>query len=175
VRGVGFRRMRGAARAHLRQWCALAGAAAVCAGLVQGVSTAGALAGPSLNWAQLSPASSPQDLADASIAYDPSAGNLVLFGTSDSTNLAGTYVFNGTTWMERTAAGPAPARPVSPRPPAGSFPRPPCRLARRPWRRARRDRPGSAGAPPPARRAASPPALSTVRPRRQIVARCPGG
>ena len=51
-------------------------------------------------WAPLTPSSSPPPLAEASLAYDPAAGQLVLFGGIDSNgdSLSSTWVWSGSNW-----------------------------------------------------------------------------
>jgi RHS repeat-associated protein len=75
-------------------------------------------------WTQLSPSTSPGNLAFASLAYDPSTGNLVLFGgatsTGDSPGFGGgssapsesskTWTFNGTNWTQLSPTTSPPAR-----------------------------------------------------------------
>ena len=63
-------------------------------------------------WTPLAPASSPPPLAEASLAYDPAAGQLVLFGGIDSSggSLSGTWVWSGSTWIQESPASSPPAR-----------------------------------------------------------------
>ena len=61
--------------------------------------TAGA-AGNQANWRGLNPASSPAARENASAAFNPTTGNIVLFGgqNADGVLLNDTYVWNGSTW-----------------------------------------------------------------------------
>jgi YD repeat-containing protein len=54
------------------------------------------------NWSELSPSASPPALAYSSMVWDPSLGELVLFGGVNSSwvDQSGTWAFNGTTWTE---------------------------------------------------------------------------
>jgi hypothetical protein len=61
-------------------------------------------------WVQLSPAGTPSPRLDASMAYDPATGQLLLFGGYGTDGyLADTWVWNGSTWSELST-------PVSPSP-----------------------------------------------------------
>ena len=55
-------------------------------------------------WTRLSPSTSPSARDDASMTYDTSAGNLVLFGGYDATGttLGDTWTFDGTTWTKES-------------------------------------------------------------------------
>ena len=72
-------------------------------------------------WTELSPAKSPHGRQNASIAYDPTLGQLVLFGGSytvsgsfDGIFLSTTWEWNGSTWTElATANSPAARRDAS--------------------------------------------------------------
>ncbi len=64
-------------------------------------------------WTELSPSTSPPDLADASMAYDPATGQLVLFGGHDDTlgvYPGETWTWDGSTWTELSPATSPPAR-----------------------------------------------------------------
>jgi hypothetical protein len=62
-------------------------------------------------WTQQFPASSPPARVYASMAYDPSTGNVVLFGGFDGAQqLADTWTWDGTTWAEQLPAGSPTAR-----------------------------------------------------------------
>ena len=55
------------------------------------------------SWTQLDPPQSPPPLSGASMAYDPAHNNIVLFGGALNGPLsARTYVFDGTTWTDRS-------------------------------------------------------------------------
>lgn len=62
-------------------------------------------------WAQLSPATSPPARDDASMAYDASASNLVLYGgySPTGTFLGDTWIFDGATWTEQSPYDSPPA------------------------------------------------------------------
>ncbi|HLN06438.1 MAG TPA: hypothetical protein VK217_09180, partial [Acidimicrobiales bacterium] len=54
-------------------------------------------------WSQLSPATSPPARSGASMAYDPTMGQLVLFGGQGSGGLLrDTWTWNGTTWTQQS-------------------------------------------------------------------------
>jgi fibronectin type III domain protein/galactose oxidase-like protein len=57
---------------------------------------------PPTTWTQLSPQTTPGNLAQASMAYDPATSQLILFGGQTSTNnfVNGTWSWNGTTWAQ---------------------------------------------------------------------------
>ena len=57
-------------------------------------------------WAKQSPSASPFALFDASMAYDPATGQLVLFGgiTTGAGISNATWTYNGTTWAEQSPA-----------------------------------------------------------------------
>ncbi len=66
-----------------------------------------------LSWAQLTPPVSPPPLYESSMAYDPTNGEVVLFGGVDQNSSAPsvnyTWEFNGTSWANITPAmGPSP-------------------------------------------------------------------
>jgi hypothetical protein len=63
-------------------------------------------------WTPLAPSSSPPPLAEASLAYDPAAGQLVLFGGigSSGSSLSGTWVWNGSNWLQESPPSSPPAR-----------------------------------------------------------------
>ncbi len=67
---------------------------------------------PSTNWTSLSPGTNPGGLAGASAAYDPTTGQLVLFGGTGSggSPLNGTWSWTGTTWTPLSPAASPPAR-----------------------------------------------------------------
>src|ERR1019366_8461497 len=66
---------------------------------------------PTPTWTELSPLTSPPARWFASMAYDPSTGQLVLFGGSDgSGELADTWTWNGSTWAEQLPSTSPPAR-----------------------------------------------------------------
>ena len=58
--------------------------------------------GNGTTWSQATPASSPSARSDYAMAYDPALSEIVLFGglssSSDSSALADTWAYNGTTW-----------------------------------------------------------------------------
>ena len=64
------------------------------------------------SWTPLAPSSSPPPLAEASLAYDPEAGQLVLFGGIDSSgnSLSATWIWNGSNWLQETPSSSPPAR-----------------------------------------------------------------
>src|SRR5436305_1159134 len=74
-----------------------------------GVSPAPAVGTPP-RWTQQAPASSPSARYRASTAFDPATGQLVLFGGSNGTPLADTWVWNGTDWSQRFPATSPPNR-----------------------------------------------------------------
>jgi len=57
-------------------------------------------------WTQLSPTSSPSVRTDAMMAYNPSTGQVVLFGGEDSSGntLNDTWVWDGTNWAQQAPA-----------------------------------------------------------------------
>jgi hypothetical protein len=63
-------------------------------------------------WTQLAPTASPPPMAEASLAYDPSAGQLVLFGGIDANgdSLSGTWIWSGSNWIEESPISSPPAR-----------------------------------------------------------------
>jgi Putative Ig domain/Galactose oxidase, central domain len=63
-------------------------------------------------WTRLSPSASPPALSSASMAFDPSTAQLLLFGgeSTASGELDQTWAFNGTTWTEQGPAESPPAR-----------------------------------------------------------------
>ena len=63
-------------------------------------------------WAQLSPATSPLARNDATMAFDPATGALVLFGGANSTSgyLSDTWTWDGSTWAQLSPAMSPPAR-----------------------------------------------------------------
>jgi len=63
-------------------------------------------------WTQLAPSSSPPPLAEASLAYDPAAGQLVLFGGIDANgdSLSSTWVWSGSNWILESPNSSPPAR-----------------------------------------------------------------
>ena len=63
-------------------------------------------------WTSLAPSSSPPPLAEASLAYDPAAGQLVLFGGigSSGSSLSGTWIWNGSNWLQESPSSSPPAR-----------------------------------------------------------------
>ncbi len=63
-------------------------------------------------WTKQSPTTSPSARYGASMAYDPAAGTMVLFGGqgSPTTSLSDTWTWNGTTWTEQNPATTPPAR-----------------------------------------------------------------
>jgi hypothetical protein len=62
-------------------------------------------------WTQQSPATSPPARAYAAMAYDASAGQLVLLGgEGNSSLLADTWTWNGTNWTQQSPATSPPAR-----------------------------------------------------------------
>ncbi len=75
-------------------------------------STTNTPTAPAVAWTQQFPTTSPQNRADASMAYDPAIGKFVLFGGYDAVGqfniptsfLDGTWVFNGTTWTKLSPA-----------------------------------------------------------------------
>src|ERR1022692_866200 len=77
-----------------------------------GVSPAAATT-PTPVWTQLSPAASPPVRFDASLAYDPGMGKLLLFGgvgSSSGSEFRDTWTWDGTTWAHLTPAASPPAR-----------------------------------------------------------------
>ena len=69
---------------------------------VLAAAPSGATPPPVLNWTHLQPAASPTARATATMAYDPATGDMVLFGgTGESTGLADTWTWNGTTWAQQ--------------------------------------------------------------------------
>lgn len=76
-------------------------------------SAALASSSPVLNWTKQAPATSPSARIDASMAYDPATGNLVLFGGKLPGNgrvYNGTWTWNGTTWIRQFPKSSPPAR-----------------------------------------------------------------
>ncbi|MGH9044376.1 MAG: cell wall-binding repeat-containing protein [Acidimicrobiales bacterium] len=67
-------------------------------------------------WTQASPLTSPSPRAGASMAYDASSGNLVLFGGEDDdlNRLGDTWTWNGTDWTEQSPS-------VNPSPGSGAM------------------------------------------------------
>jgi hypothetical protein len=67
---------------------------------------------PSTTWTEQSPATSPPARDDASMAYDPSTGNMVLFGGYDGSGgyLNDTWTWDGTTWTQQSPVTSPPAR-----------------------------------------------------------------
>ena len=62
-------------------------------------------------WTQLSPAASPPARYEATMAYDPATGDMVLFGGDNGSGAVGdTWTWNGTTWTEQSPATSPPAR-----------------------------------------------------------------
>jgi Kelch motif/NHL repeat len=61
-------------------------------------------------WTQQSPATSPPARYGASMAYDASNGQVVLFGGYGSGYLGDTWTWNGTTWTQQSPATSPPAR-----------------------------------------------------------------
>ena len=75
------------------------GVASVGAGF--GVSPAHAATGTAVSWHEMTPHSSPPARSDASMAYDPATGNVLLFGGNGGTTaLDDTWTWDGTTWTE---------------------------------------------------------------------------
>jgi hypothetical protein len=70
-----------------------------------------AIASP-YNWVQLSPANSPAPRFDASLAYDPIQGNLLLFGGNNGHfgHYDDTWVWNGSSWNQLNPTQRPPAR-----------------------------------------------------------------
>ena len=73
---------------------------------------AGAQVTPALTWSSQSPATSPSVRFGAAMAYDPSSGQVVLFGGQGSKNntLNDTWTWNGTTWTQLSPATSPPSR-----------------------------------------------------------------
>ena len=84
-------------------------AAGTLATVVVAPGTSGADTSPS-TWTQLSPATSPPVREDASMAYDPATGTVVLFGGYNGSALSDTWSWNGATWSQLTPATSPPAR-----------------------------------------------------------------
>ncbi len=63
-------------------------------------------------WTEQNPATSPPAVADASMAYDASTGQIVLFGGADDSGdvFGDTWTWDGTTWTEQSPATSPPAR-----------------------------------------------------------------
>jgi hypothetical protein len=65
-------------------------------------------------WTQLSPVTSPSPRFDASMAYDPATGQMVLFGGGSSSGALGdTWIWNGTTWTQLSPATSPSARDLA--------------------------------------------------------------
>ncbi|MCO5314763.1 MAG: Ig-like domain-containing protein [Solirubrobacterales bacterium] len=73
--------------------------------------TYGPPAGLSSHWSQIAPAHSPADRYGATMVFDPSSGNTVLFGGFRSGHyLSDTWVWDGSDWTQRSPAHSPPAR-----------------------------------------------------------------
>ncbi len=82
-------------------------AAAVCLA----AAGAGAQVTPLPAWTQQSPSSSPPARYLATMAWDASTGQVVLFGGEDSSGYLGdTWTWNGTTWTQQSPSASPPAR-----------------------------------------------------------------
>jgi hypothetical protein len=98
------------------RWLTAAAAGLLAVFGVPAVSQSGALASSSSvpTWTQQSPATRPPGLSGASMAYDAAAGNVVMFGGTHSIGpshyLAGTWVWDGSTWTQQHPATSPPAR-----------------------------------------------------------------
>jgi uncharacterized repeat protein (TIGR01451 family) len=65
-------------------------------------------------WAELSPTTSPPARDEATMAYDPATGNMVLFGGYDGSSLVNdTWTWDGTTWTELSPTTSPPARDLA--------------------------------------------------------------
>ncbi|HEX3735421.1 MAG TPA: kelch repeat-containing protein, partial [Solirubrobacterales bacterium] len=91
---------------------ALVGLALVLAVAVVGIVPAASLAAaPTPEWTKQSPATSPPAHADASMAYDPATGKMVLFGGGTAGGLSNeTWTYNGSTWTQQSPGTSPPAR-----------------------------------------------------------------
>jgi hypothetical protein len=70
---------------------------------ISSLAVALATASLSAQWAQAAPATSPAARFGASMAYDPAAGRLVMFGGSTGVgSLNQTWAYDGTTWTQLT-------------------------------------------------------------------------
>ncbi len=92
------------------------GRSVVAAGLVAvstcfGAGSAGAADLSGLTWSRLSPPTSPPALHDASSAYDPANGTVVVFGGVSAAGAPSdaTWVWDGSTWHQAPVYGSAPA------------------------------------------------------------------
>jgi Galactose oxidase, central domain len=94
----------------------LTAAASLAALAIPAASQSAALASspPVPAWTEQAPASSPQALFGASMTYDAATGNVVMVGGTHRIGadnyLAGTWVWDGSTWTKQTPATSAPAR-----------------------------------------------------------------
>jgi hypothetical protein len=93
---------------HVHLGLCLTIASATFAVLVPGPGTGATT--PASTWTQLFPATSPASRYGASMAYDPSTGQLVLFGGLGTFSLSDTWTWNGTTWTQLNPATSPPAR-----------------------------------------------------------------
>src|SRR5262245_17090929 len=85
--------------------------------LTLGLGTAGAAAPPisSLRWTQLNPSVSPPAVRGGSLAYDPRAEGLLLFGgQGESGNLDETSSWDGKEWIRLTPTTSPPASIFAP-------------------------------------------------------------
>jgi len=102
-------RHEGHARRSSRLISGLLGVAMVAAvvGITPSVATAGTPpVTPTAAWAKQTPTKSPPARYGASMAYDPSTGNMVLFGGTGSTStLNDTWTYNGSTWTQAIDTG----------------------------------------------------------------------
>ncbi len=65
-------------------------------------------------WTELSPTTSPPARDEATMAYDPATGNMVLFGGYDGSSLVNdTWTWDGTTWTELSPTTSPPARDLA--------------------------------------------------------------
>jgi hypothetical protein len=64
-----------------------------------------------ISWEKLSPSHQPSPRVNMTMAYDPAAKNIVLFGGYDGTSyLNDTWIFNGTDWVKLSPASAPPPR-----------------------------------------------------------------
>ena len=63
-----------------------------------------------IDWTEQSPSTSPPARSDASMAYDPGTGQLVLFGGNDGSGpVADTWTWDGSSWTEQSPSTSPPA------------------------------------------------------------------